>query len=391
MIKPFTFSPFPKIHFGKGTADDLAKKLPSSTKNVLLIIGGNSLAKSGSLEKIQSDLTAAQINSFTYSITSEPSPENIDTATAKFRNSEVDYVIAIGGGSVLDAGKAIAAMLKLEGSIVDYLEGVGDKDHPGITVPFAAIPTTAGTGSEATKNAVITSLGEKGFKKSLRHDNFIPDMAIIDPLMMKACPKDITAACGLDALTQLFESYVSSNSNPISDALAFDALQRVLRSLPDAIENGFEDIDARADLAYGAFISGVCLANAGLGIVHGFASPIGGFFDIPHGVVCGTLLPAATEKNIACLQASNAIEHKELLTKHVKVARILFPDSSPSDSLKLFVDYLYQITEKFDIPKLSHYGISEADFERIISKTGLKNNPIKLSKSDLEDILRKRL
>ncbi|MCM8535501.1 MAG: iron-containing alcohol dehydrogenase [Lentisphaeraceae bacterium] len=391
MIKPFSFSPFPKIHFGKGAADDLASKLPSSTKNVLLIIGGSSLEKSGSLKRIQNDLTAAKIDSFTYSITSEPSPENIDAATAEFRDSAIDYVIAIGGGSVLDAGKAIAAMLKIDDSITHYLEGVGDKTHPGITIPFAAIPTTAGTGSEATKNAVITSLGENGFKKSLRHDNFIPDMAIIDPLMMQSCPKDITAACGLDALTQLFESYVSTNSNPISDALAFDALQRVLRSLPDAIENGLEDIDARADLAYGAFISGVCLANAGLGIVHGFASPIGGFFDIPHGVVCGTLLPAATEKNIERLQESHAIEHKELLTKHVKVARVLFPDSSPSDSLKLFVDYLYQMTENFDIPKLSHYGILEKDFEKIIEKTGLKNNPIELSQSDLKEILKKRL
>ena len=180
-------------------------------------------------------------------------------------------------------------MLPLSDGIINYLEGV-ELNPPGSTVSFIAVPTTAGTGSEATKNAVISSIGESGFKKSLRHDNFIPDIAVIDPQLMLSCPETLTAACGLDAIAQLLESYVSSKSNPITDALAFDALTKAIPAFEVAVKDGHKNLEARASMAYGALISGITLANAGLGIVHGFASPIGGFFDIPHGVVCGTLL-----------------------------------------------------------------------------------------------------
>ncbi|MCH2207378.1 MAG: iron-containing alcohol dehydrogenase [Lentisphaerales bacterium] len=311
----FSFTPFPQILFGEGEFLKLAQKL-SGNDEVLIIVGGQSLQKSGLLKPFTDALNQLEIQSSIVSIDSEPSPEMIDSVTEKFRPENIDKVIAIGGGSVLDAGKAIAAMLPLTDGITNYLEGVGTKSHPGSTVSFIAVPTTAGTGSEATKNAVISSISADGFKKSLRHDNFIPTMAIIDPKLMLSCPQELTAACGLDAITQLLESYVSSKANPITDALALGALKRVLPAFERAVTKGKEDLEARAAMAYGALISGITLANAGLGIVHGFASPIGGFFDIPHGVVCGTLLPAATETNIKKLQESSEPESLERLQKH---------------------------------------------------------------------------
>lgn len=392
MINDFSFTPFPEIFFGAGEFLKLPAKLEENSK-ILLITGGNSLESSGLLKKFTDTLDLLKISFKVIKISSEPSPELIDAVTEKFRTQNITNIIAVGGGSVLDAGKAIAAMLPVEDSIINYLEGVGTKTHPGSTVSFTAIPTTAGTGSEATKNAVVSSIGEKGFKKSLRHDNFIPDMAVIDPELMLSCPQNLTAACGLDTITQLLESYVSSKANPITDALAYGALEKVIPSFENAVKNGSTDINARADMAYGALISGITLANAGLGIVHGFASPIGGFFDIPHGVVCGTLLPTATEINIKKLQTSDDQKHKERLSKHIKVARLLSGTDKLSDNeaLEVLVKQFYKWVVDFKIPSLSHYGINENDFEKIIKSTGLKNNPVDLNQSELREILLKRL
>ena len=392
MINDFSFIPFPKISFGAGEFLKLPKRLTHNSK-ILLITGGNSLESSGLLKKFTDSLNQLEISFEVVKIISEPSPELIDDITEKYRRRNLTSIIAVGGGSVLDAGKAIAAMLPLKDSIVNYLEGVGTKTHPGSTVSFIAIPTTAGTGSEATKNAVISSIGQKGFKKSLRHDNFVPDMAVIDPELMLSCPQNLTAACGLDTITQLLESYVSSKANPITDALAFGALEKVMPSFEKAVKNGSTDINARADMAYGALISGITLANSGLGIVHGFASPIGGFFDIPHGVVCGTLLPIATELNIKKLQASDDQEHKERFFKHIKVARLLPEADKLSDNgaLQVLIEQFYKWVDEFEIPSLSHYGINENDFEKIINVTGIKNNPVDLDESDLREILLKRL
>ena len=281
-------------------------KLPAriDSKNVLLVIGGKSLKDSGEYSKFCESLEAVSISYNVAQISSEPSPKMIDKIAEQARKSGAELVIAIGGGSVLDAGKAIAAMIPLDDGIQNYLEGVGTKSHPGKTLPFVAAPTTAGTGSEATKNAVISSIGDSGFKKSLRHNNFIPDIAVIDPKLMVSCPEKLTAACGLDAITQLLESYVSTKANPITDSLALHALSRTIPAFPKVMRNG-GDIQARADMAYGALISGITLANAGLGVVHGYASTIGGYFDIPHGVVCGSLLPTATEVNIRELLKEN--------------------------------------------------------------------------------------
>ena len=393
MINNFSFTPFPQIYFGEGEFLRLPQRLKSKFQKILLLTGGSSLQKSGILEEFCCELDANAISFSIERITSEPSPELVDGIVNSHRSKNIDLVLAVGGGSVLDAGKAIAALMTVEDSIINYLEGVGTKEHPGSTFPFAAIPTTAGTGSEATKNAVISEIGDKGFKKSLRHDNFISEFAVLDPALMLSCPQNLTAACGLDAITQLLESYVSTKANPISDALAFGALEKVIPAFPNAVLEGESNVEARTAMAYGAMISGITLANAGLGIVHGFASPIGGFFDIPHGVVCGTLLPSATEINIARLKEQTDSEHRSRLQKHIKVARIFSETQYLNDdeSLNFMIKKFYSWADEFKIPKMSTYGIKEKDFEKIINATGQKNNPVKLSYEDLVSILLKRI
>lgn len=393
MIKSFSFTPFPQVHFGEGEFLKLPERLKGEVKKLLILTGGNSLNKSGALDTFHKALEKAGIEYVSEKIDAEPSPTKVNNTVTKNRNKGIDMVLAVGGGSVLDAGKAIAAMMTINDDVKNYLEGVGTKNHPGTTLPFTAVPTTAGTGSEATKNAVITSVGDKGFKKSLRHDNFIPGIAVIDPELMLSCPPELTAACGLDAITQLLESYVSCKANPLTDALAFDALERAIPSFPFAVAEGASNVKARADLAYGAFISGITLANAGLGIVHGFASPIGGFFDIPHGVVCGTLLPIATQVNIEILKEQDAPEYQESLRKHVKVARILKGTEKMTDdeALNFLVKIFQSWVEQFKVPRLGHYGICESDLNKIINATGQKNNPVKLSHDDLSRILTTRL
>ena len=393
MIKNFAFTPFPQIYFGEGEFLKLPQKLAKRFKNILLLTGGKSLRENGTLEEFCCELEANAISYIIEQINCEPGPELIDGIVKLHKNSNIDLVLAVGGGSVLDAGKALAAMMPLNDSIIHYLEGVGTKEHPGTSLPFAAVPTTAGTGSEATKNAVISEIGEKGFKKSLRHDNFIPDFAVLDPALMLSCPQNLTAACGLDAITQLLESYVSTNASPITDALAFGALEKAIPAFPNAVLHGEHDVEARTAMAYAALISGITLANAGLGIVHGFASPIGGFFDIPHGVVCGTLLPSATEVNVKRLQEQTDAEHQNRLKKHVKVARIFqeSKDLNDEDALNFMVRKFYSWADDFKIPKLRFYNIKEKDIPRIISASAQKNNPVKLSEADLREILVKRI
>ena len=210
-------------------------------------------------------------------VSGEPSPELIDTTVEKYRNEAVDAIVAIGGGSVLDAGKAISAMLHRTESIKEFLEGVGTIEHPGTKLPFIALPTTSGTGSEATKNAVISHVGKSGYKKSLRHDNFVPDIAIVDPRFTLSCPQNITAASGMDCFTQLIESYLSDKANEYTDALAWEGLKEIKSSLVQSYMHG-NDIQARTGMAFASLTSGICLANAGLGVVHGFASSIGGLY-----------------------------------------------------------------------------------------------------------------
>ncbi|MFW9823665.1 MAG: iron-containing alcohol dehydrogenase, partial [Candidatus Thorarchaeota archaeon] len=214
MINPFSLARMPYIIFGPGKLNELFGLINKFGDCLLFVIGKNSLKTSGKWEEIVSISSHKSFNYSMVSIAGEPSPELIDDSAGKYRDKNIDVVIAIGGGSVIDAGKAISAMIPKKDSIRNYLEGVGSKVHDGKKIPFVAIPTTSGTGSEATKNAVISEIGPNGFKKSLRHDNLIPNIAIIDPELMISCPPAISASCGMDAFTQLLEAYVSPKGNP---------------------------------------------------------------------------------------------------------------------------------------------------------------------------------
>ncbi|MFX0030906.1 MAG: iron-containing alcohol dehydrogenase [Candidatus Hermodarchaeota archaeon] len=392
MIPSFTFARIPHIIFGAGKLGELYEIIPKFGKNILFITGKSSLKNSGKWDEISAALDYKSLNYLQFSISSEPSPTLIDDAATEFRKKNIELIVSIGGGSVIDAGKAISAMIPKENSIKNYLEGVGTKIHDGKKLPFIAIPTTSGTGSEATKNAVISEIGPNGFKKSLRHENFIPEVALIDPQFMVPCPPAISAACGMDAFTQLIEAYVSPQGNPMTDALAVSGMKFIIQNLIPACSSGASRIEVRASLAYASLISGIALANAGLGIVHGLASAIGGLFDIPHGVICGTLLAEATRMNIKKLleQGSNGVAG---LRKYADIG-MLFSDKKKKnivENCSILVKTLDKWTNDLKLARLNKYSIKVEDLKLIVDKTGIKNNPVRLKKDEIRTIITNRL
>jgi alcohol dehydrogenase class IV len=304
----------------------------------------------------------------------EPTVVDVERGLALAKG--VDVVVAIGGGSVIDAGKAIAAMATQPGDLMRYIEVIGEsKALEATPLPFIAVPTTAGTGAEATRNAVIASEAHR-VKASLRHVSMLPRVALIDPELARGVPPDVTAASGMDALTQCLEAFVCSQAQPMTDALCVDGIQRAVRSLEKAFRDG-NDLDAREDMALCALYSGMALANAGLGAVHGFAAPIGGMFHAPHGAVCAALL--------APVWAANAkrVTHRE---KFNHVDALLGGDA---------VVWLRAMTSRLGIPKLRAWGLGEGDLDEIARKaaaaSSMKANPAPLSHAELVEILREAL
>lgn len=390
MKVPFFFSKLPEITFGPDTLSVLPEKIKQFGGNVLLVMGSRSFQESKHWNSLQSLLKTNNIDFSLVNVNSEPSSKLIDGVVSLYQNKNIEVVVSIGGGSVLDAGKAISAMITKEDSIVNYLEGVGDKIHDGGKIPFIAVPTTSGTGSEMTKNAVISERGVNGYKKSLRHNNFIPNHAIIDPTLTINCPPEITAASGLDAFTQLLEAYTSTNANIITDSLAIKAIKCVKRSILKTYTNG-SDIEARSDMAYGSAMSGISLANAGLGLIHGFASTIGGYFDIPHGVVCGTFIGIVNRMNIMKLIEQN--DNNLYLSKYAEVGKLFTEASGRSNKYYalLLADELDKMVEAMKLSKISEYGINENDVERIITASGHKNNPVIFNNKELREMVVDRI
>lgn len=389
MVSSFQFAPTPFLIFGTGKRAELPKLIKGFGQGALVITGAESFRKSAIGNKLMTDLDRAVEFCEFATVSGEPTPQMVDAIVSEYRGSAIDVVVAIGGGSVLDAGKAVSAMLTKTNSVENYLEGVGTQKPDGAKVPFIALPTTAGTGSETTKNAVISKIGEQGYKKSLRHDNYIPNIAIVDPELTLSCTREITAASGTDALTQLLEAYVSTKSSSFADSLAIDGLRCALRSLVKAWQNG-NDLEARSDMAYAAMVSGIALANSGLGTVHGFASSIGGLYPIPHGVVCGTLMAECVAVNLSLLLENR---NNPAFIKYANVGRMISDKTNQSDAYycDLLVDTLRQWIELMQLPRLSSFGVRREDFSRIIENTDNKNNPVDLNKSDLLKILESRI
>jgi alcohol dehydrogenase class IV len=386
-MSSFNFATTPFLHFGKGKVAILPTEIKVFGTKVLLITGARSFISSVRGQEVLGLLNAGGFSLEHYTIEHEPTPALVDNAVQQYHGFKPDVVVGIGGGSVLDAGKAISAMLSLNEPVKDYLEGVGTKAaHPGKTIPFIAVPTTAGTGSEATKNAVLSETGEKGYKKSLRHNNFVPDVAIIDPLLALTCPPGTTAASGMDAFTQLLESYVSTAANALTDAWALEGLRQISQSLKRAYEDG-SNIEARTGMALAAYLSGVTLANAGLGLVHGFASSIGGYHDIPHGIICSTLMAPANRVTIRKLRAEKS--NDTALRKYSTAGKLFTGNQNKSDDY--YIDHLLEVitawTTEMDIPTLGRYGITSSAFEKIVNATDNKNNPVNLGRDEMTEVL----
>jgi alcohol dehydrogenase class IV len=385
-MKAFTIASTPQLHFGAGKISVLPSAIKVFGSKILLITGSKSFSSSSHFGNLIELLRRNKIACEQYAIPFEPTPELVDNAVQSFLPFNAEVVVAIGGGSVLDAGKAISAMLPLNQAVKNYLEGVGTgSDHPGVKVPFIAVPTTSGTGSEATKNAVLSEVGENGYKKSLRHNNFVPNVAVIDPELALSCPPNITAASGMDAFTQLLESYLSTTASPITDALALQGLTYISSSLTKAYRDG-HDIKARTDMALASYLSGITLANAGLGLVHGFASSVGGYYHISHGIICSTLMAASNNITVRKLRSNKG---HEALSKYATAGKIFASEADKPESY--YIDFLLDLIENWSkelgIPTLKQCGVKAIDHEKIVSYTDNKNNPVPLSRDEMLEVL----
>jgi alcohol dehydrogenase len=395
MIAPFSIARLPRIEFGAGFIGKLPGLIAPYGNRVLLVTGQRSFADSPYWPALRAALDRAGIDWAQVRIVDEPSPQAVDAAVRQFHGKGITVVAGIGGGSVLDAAKAMAGLLPSGDSVMDYLEGVGpEKPYHGPATPFIAVPTTAGTGSEATKNAVLSVRGPEGFKKSFRHDLLVPEYALLDPDLLATCPQPQIAANAMDALTQLLESYVSIKANPFTDALAESGLKAVREGLFAWYEGGDGTAAGRSRLAYAALLSGICLAQTGLGSVHGLASPLGAFFPIPHGVVCGTLVGAAARVNLAALRERDP-DHPAW-RKYARAGDILHGrhHATPGESHAALLALLDDWTERLSLPRLHAYGIQESDFARVVAHSrggSMKTNPLVLSDGEIAEVLRQRL
>jgi alcohol dehydrogenase class IV len=321
-----------------------------------------------------------------FPVAGEPSIEDVRRGAALARAEGCDLVAAIGGGSAIDAGKAIAALLANPGDPLDYLEVIGlgrPLEHP--SAPMIAIPTTAGTGSEVTRNAVLAS-PEHRVKASLRSAGMLPRLALVDPELTLGLPPATTAATGLDALAQLIEPYVSVRANPMTDLFCVEGIRRAAIALPRAWENG-GDREARSAMSWASLLGGMALANAGLGAVHGFAAPVGGMFPAPHGAICAALLPHAVEINVLALRARRP--NSEALRRYDQVARLLTgqPHSTADDA----VWWLTELCSRLEIPPLRSYGVGEEHVPELVAKaaraSSMKGNPVELTEEEMTELI----
>jgi alcohol dehydrogenase class IV len=357
-------------------------------------LGGRALVVTGSqperVGQVFDLLDEKQIAHVTFPVSGEPTITTAQAGVDQVRASACEMVISIGGGSVIDAGKAVAALATNPGDALNYLEVIGSNKpliHP--PMPFIAIPTTAGTGAEVTRNAVLAS-PEHNLKVSLRSPLMLPRIALVDPELTHSMSPATTAATGLDALTQLVEPYVCNVANPITDALCREGMQRAASALRRAYHYG-DDSEARYDMAVASLLGGLALANARLGAVHGFAGPIGGMFPAPHGAVCGRLLPFVMEANINALQERQP--ESDALWRYMEIAAIVTGDAEATAGDGLA--WVRDLCGELQIPKLSSYGITEADIPTIAEKSAgassMQGNPVKLTAAELEAVLRAAL
>jgi alcohol dehydrogenase class IV len=375
-MSTFEFATAGRMVFGAGAFAQLEEIAAGHGKRPFVVTG----------KRVVPGLTAGPL----FAVAGEPTIALVREGANAFRAAGCDLVIAVGGGSAIDAGKAIAAAAANPGDLLDYLEVIG-KGRPldSAPYPFIAVPTTAGTGSEVTRNAVLGS-PEHGVKVSLRSPLMLPRVAIVDPELARSLPPSLTATTGLDALTQLIEPYVCLRANPMTDNFCLDGIRHAAASLLRAFTNG-DDRDARAGMAWASLLGGLALANAGLGVVHGFAAPIGGMFDAPHGAICAAILPSGMRANIEVLRENHP--RSPVLERYSAIARILTgnPQATPEDG----AHWVASLARQLAIPSLAAYGIGTRDIPALTEKaaraSSMKANPVVLTPARLTRVIENSL
>jgi alcohol dehydrogenase class IV len=382
----FEFATATRIIFGPGMLSEVGSIAANMGSRALAVIG-RTAARAAPLLDV---LDAQRIDTVLYSVASEPTVGTVRLGVQRARETARELVIGFGGGSALDAAKAIAALLTNGGDPLDYLEVIGGGQP--ITQPSApciTIPTTAGTGAEVTRNAVLAS-PEHRVKVSMRSPLMLPRLALVDPQLTHSLPPAVTASTGLDALTQVIEPYVSNQANPLTDSLCREGMRRAARSLRRACEHG-DDAEARQDMAIASLFGGLALANAKLGAVHGFAGPMGGMFAAPHGAICGRLLPHVVAVNVRALQ--ERMPGSEALRRYDEVAQILTGNAGATADAG--VKWVQDLCDVLQVPSLAENGVTADDFTTLIQKasvaSSMKGNPIKLTPEELEEILTRAL
>ena len=378
----FEFATATRIIFGAGTFRDLGALARQMGSRALIATG----LPADLTEPLLDMLQAEGLDCLSFPVPVEPTTHLVQEGTQLARDGERDLVIGFGGGSAVDTGKAIAALMTNEGEPLDYLEVIG-RGKPLIRppAPYVAIPTSAGTGAEVTRNAVLASPEHK-VKVSLRSPLMLPRLALVDPELTHSLPPAVTASAGLDALTQVLEPYVSHRANPLTDSLCREGMARAARSLRRAYEDG-ADAAAREDMSITSLFGGLALANAGLGAAHGFAGPVGGLFHAPHGAVCAVLLPHVMEANVRALQEREP--DNPALQRYDEVAQILAGKSGAMAAGG--VTWVQALCQALHVPPLSAYGMTPDDIPLLVEKSAaarsMKTNPIKLTTDELTSIL----
>jgi alcohol dehydrogenase class IV len=382
----FEFATATRIVFGAGAVNDAGAIAKEYGRRAFIVTGRDSRRA----EPILARLKSSGIGAVMFSVAGEPELETVERGTKLARAEHCELVMGFGGGSALDAAKAIAAMLTNEGGLLDYVEIIGrGRPLTKPSAPFIAIPTTAGSGAEVTRNAVLASPEHK-LKVSLRSSLMLARVAVVDPELTYDLPPALTASTGLDALTQLIEPFVCNRANPMTDGLCVEGLRRAARSLRVAFSKG-RDKDAREDMAVASLFGGLALANAGLGAAHGFAGPVGGSFSAPHGAVCAALLPHVMAMNLRALRQRDP--NGAALYRYDEVAWWLTGDSKAKadDGVK----WIRVLAADLKVPRLGSFGIQREHVAELVAKaanaSSMKANPIMLTPEELTEILEQAL
>jgi len=390
----FEFATTPQIVFRPGALHQLGEHAARFGRRAWLITGGDNIERAGIVGRAMERLVAAGVDAVRLPVATEPDTRLCDAGARAARGAGCNLVIAVGGGSALDTGKAIAFLAANGGECLDYLEVVGRGKKPERpSLPFIAVPTTAGTGSEVTRNAVIADPAS-GMKASIRNDYLFPRLALLDPLLTHSLPPEITAATGLDALIQLIEPYVSRRHHPMIDALALEGIRRAAPALPRAYAAG-DDAPAREAMMLAAMWSGMALAHCGLGASHAFAGPLGGSYPIPHGFACAVTLPHVMEANLAAAQRT--ADGARTVSRYAEVARALgAPEGrSAADTARAGVEIARKLCSSMWVPSLSKFGVTRDAIPDLVANarrtSSMKANPVDLSDEELAGILEKAI